>query len=95
MTLETLLILMLCGLIVGFIARLLMPGPQPVGMLMTMLVGIVGAVLGGFLYSLIRGPLGEPLAFAGTWQTWIVAIVGAMIVLWIYSAYSRRRTYYY
>jgi uncharacterized membrane protein YeaQ/YmgE (transglycosylase-associated protein family) len=94
-TLETLLIWMLCGLIVGFIARLLMPGPQPIGLLATMLIGIVGAVVGGFLYALIRGPLGEPLAFAGTWQPWIVAIVGAMLVLWIFSAYSRRRTYYY
>lgn len=95
MTLETLLILMLCGLIVGFIARLLVPGPQSMGLIMTMIVGIVGAVLGGFLYSFIRGPLGEPLAFAGTWQTWIVAILGAMIILWIVTAYRRRRTYYY
>lgn len=94
-TLETLLIWMLCGLIVGFIARLLVPGPQPIGLLMTMLLGIVGAVIGGFLYSLIRGPLGEPLAFAGTWQAWIVAILGAVLVLWISSAFARRRTYYY
>jgi uncharacterized membrane protein YeaQ/YmgE (transglycosylase-associated protein family) len=93
--LETILIWMLCGLIVGFLARLLVPGPHPMGLLMTMLLGIVGAIIGGFLYSLIRGPLGEPLAFAGYWQTWIVAILGAMLVLWIYTAYSRRRTYYY
>ncbi len=95
MTLETILIWMLCGLIVGFIARLLVPGPQPLGLIMTMIVGIVGAIVGGFLYSLIRGPLGEPLAFAGQWQTWIVAILGAMIVLWMVTAFRRRRTYYY
>ena len=95
MTLETILILMLCGLIVGFIARLLVPGPQPIGLLMTMVLGIVGAIVGSFLYSLIRGPLGEPLAFAGTWQTWIVAILGAMLVIWMYTAYARRRRYYY
>ena len=95
MTLKTILILMLCGLIVGFIARLLVPGPQPMGLLMTMLLGIVGAIVGGLIYSFIRGPLGEPLAFAGTWQTWIVAILGATLVLWMFSAYRRRRTYYY
>ena len=92
---EPILIWMLCGLIVGVIARVLLPGPQNIGLIMTMLLGIVGAIAGGFLYSLIREPLGEPLAFAGDWQVWIVAILGAMLVIGIYSAYSRRRTYYY
>jgi uncharacterized membrane protein YeaQ/YmgE (transglycosylase-associated protein family) len=42
---------MVCGLIVGLIARLLLPGRQSMSLLMTMVLGIVGAVVGGFLYS--------------------------------------------
>ena len=96
MTLESILIWILCGLIVGVIARLFLPGPQSIGFIMTIVLGIVGAIVGGFIYSLIREPLGEPLAFAGSWQWWIVAILGAMLVIWLYvSAFVRRRRVYY
>jgi uncharacterized membrane protein YeaQ/YmgE (transglycosylase-associated protein family) len=96
LTIGIILIWMLCGLIVGFIARLLLPGPQNIGLIMTMVLGIVGAIVGGVIYSFIREPLNDPLAFAGEWQWWIVAIAGAMLVIWIYAkAFSRRRTYYY
>ena len=46
---------MLCGLIVGLIARLLVPGRQHMSLLLTMVLGIVGAVVGGFVFSLIQG----------------------------------------
>ena len=46
---------MLCGLIVGLIARFLVPGRQNMSLLLTMALGIVGAVVGGFLYSLVQG----------------------------------------
>jgi uncharacterized membrane protein YeaQ/YmgE (transglycosylase-associated protein family) len=96
MTLESILIWILCGLIVGVIARLFLPGPQSIGFIMTIVLGIVGAIVGGFIYSLIREPLGEPLAFAGSWQWWIVAILGAMLVIWLYvAAFVRRRRVYY
>jgi uncharacterized membrane protein YeaQ/YmgE (transglycosylase-associated protein family) len=95
MTIESLLILMLCGLIVGFVARVLLPGPQNIGLIMTMLLGIVGAIVGSILYSYIRAPLGDPLAFTGQWEGWIVAILGAMLVIGIYVAFARRRTRYY
>lgn len=94
MTLESFLIWMLCGLIVGVVARVLLPGPQSIGLIMTIVLGIVGAVVGGFLYSFIREPLGDPLAFAGEWQGWIVAILGAMLVIGIYAGASRRRREY-
>jgi uncharacterized membrane protein YeaQ/YmgE (transglycosylase-associated protein family) len=95
MTLENILIWMICGLIVGFVARLLLPGPQNIGLIMTMVLGIVGAIAGGFIYSLIREPLNDPLSFAGSWQWWIVAILGAMLVIWLYSAATSRRRVYY
>ena len=53
MSVGTLLSWMACGLIVGLIARLLLPGRQSMGLLLTMVLGIVGSVVGGFLYSLV------------------------------------------
>ena len=55
---------MLCGLIVGLIAHLLVPGRQNLSLLM-MVLGIVGAVVGGFLYSLIQGTSAEPFSLSG------------------------------
>jgi uncharacterized membrane protein YeaQ/YmgE (transglycosylase-associated protein family) len=95
MTIETILIWMLCGLIAGAVARLFLPGPQNIGLIMTMILGVVGAFVGSFLYSLVREPLGDPLAFAGPWEGWIVAILGAMLVIGIYVGFSRRRRAYY
>ena len=66
------------GLIVGAIAKLIMPGRDPGGFIVTMLLGIVGAVLGGFL--------GRSLGFYGPQQAagWLMSIVGAIVVLAIY-----------
>lgn len=83
---------MLCGLIVGLIARLLLPGRQSMGLILTMVLGIVGAVVGGFVYSLVQGPPAEPFSLSGNaWHGWIVAILGAMLVLWAYvTIYPKR-----
>jgi uncharacterized membrane protein YeaQ/YmgE (transglycosylase-associated protein family) len=62
MSVGRLLSWMLCGLIVGLIARLLVPGRQNLSLLMTMVLGTVGAVVGGFLYSLIQGAPAEPFS---------------------------------
>ena len=69
---------MLFGLIVGLLAKLVMPGRDPGGIFVTMLIGIVGAVLGGFLGRAIGWyQPGEPAGF-------FVAIVGAILLLFIY-----------
>jgi len=92
MNVGSLLSWMVCGLIVGLIARLLLPGRQNMGLLMTMVLGIVGAVVGGFLYSLIQGAPGEPFSVSGNaWHGWVVAILGAVLVLWAYMAFYPRR----
>ena len=95
MSVGTLLSWMLCGLIVGLVARLLLPGRQSMGLLMTMVLGIVGAVVGGFVYCLIQGAPSDPFSLSGNaWHGWIVAILGAVLVLWAYLAlYPRRRWY--
>jgi uncharacterized membrane protein YeaQ/YmgE (transglycosylase-associated protein family) len=68
------------GLVVGFIARLLYPGRQPMGFIATMILGIVGSLLGGFI-SFLFGFRPEEAAFQGA--GWIMSIIGALIVVWI------------
>ncbi len=76
------------GLIAGALAKLIMPGNQGGGILVTMVLGIVGALLGGFLGSLIGiGDL-ESVFDIGTI---ITAVVGALIVLFIWGAVTGRK----
>ncbi len=92
MTVSTILSWMLCGLIVGLIARLFVPGRLGMGLLLTMVLGIVGAIVGGFLYSLVQGAPSEPFSLAGNaWHGWIVSILGGILVLWGYVAIHPRR----
>jgi uncharacterized membrane protein YeaQ/YmgE (transglycosylase-associated protein family) len=94
MSVGALLSWVVCGLIVGLIARALLPGRQSMGLLMTMVLGIVGAVVGGFLYSLVQGAPSEPFSLSGNaWHGWIVAIIGAVVVLWGYVSLYPRRWY--
>jgi len=76
------------GLIAGAIAKLIMPGDDPGGIIVTMLLGIVGAVIGGFLGSRFFG-----IGLESFWnlQTWIVAIIGSLILLGIYRLIAGRR----
>ena len=74
----------LFGLVVGVIAKLIMPGRDPGGIIVTMLLGIVGAVLGGFV--------GRSLGFYGPQQAagWLMSIVGAIVVLMLYRVLAGR-----
>lgn len=76
------------GLIVGAIARFLMPGRQNMGWLLTMVLGIAGSFAGGFLSSLIFGSSDSLVNPAG----WIMSVVGALIVLFIYGKISSAKT---
>jgi uncharacterized membrane protein YeaQ/YmgE (transglycosylase-associated protein family) len=73
----------LFGLVVGIVAKLLMPGRDPGGLIITTLLGIIGAVVGGFLgRSLgLYGP-GEPAGF-------LMATLGAVVLLFIYRMLRR------
>ena len=86
--LWTILGLILVGLIAGFIARAVIPGKQSMGILMTIVLGIVGSFVGGFLGFIIFGadPAGGFLQPAGI----IGSIIGAIIVLGIYVMATRR-----
>jgi uncharacterized membrane protein YeaQ/YmgE (transglycosylase-associated protein family) len=76
------------GLIVGVIARFLMPGRQNMGLLLTMVLGIVGSFAGGFISSLIFGGADKLVNPSG----WIMSIVGALIVLFVYGKISKAKT---
>jgi uncharacterized membrane protein YeaQ/YmgE (transglycosylase-associated protein family) len=76
------------GLIAGIIAKLLMPGRDPGGCIITMLLGIVGAFVGGFIFELLTGRL-QVMSF--DFGSLLVAIVGAMVVLLIYRLIAGRR----
>jgi uncharacterized membrane protein YeaQ/YmgE (transglycosylase-associated protein family) len=94
MNLGTLLSWMLCGLIVGVIARLLVRGWHRFGLLTTMVLGIVGSFVGGFLYWLTVGAPNEPFTLAGNaWHGWVVAVIGAVALLWAYGMCYPRRWY--
>lgn len=75
----------LFGLVVGIIAKLLMPGRDPGGFILTILIGIAGALLGGFI--------GRAMGFYGESEGagWIVSILGAILLLAIYRMMVRRR----
>ena len=76
----------LFGLIVGVIAKLVMPGKDPGGIIVTILLGIVGAVLGGYLGRMMG------LYQEGEAAGLIVSTLGAILVLALYRMMVRRRT---
>ncbi|WP_025732052.1 GlsB/YeaQ/YmgE family stress response membrane protein [Carnimonas nigrificans] len=74
------------GLIAGIIAKWIMPGKDGGGFIMTIILGIVGAVVGGFLARLL-GLGGGVSGF--NLPSFVVAVVGAIIVLWIYRRVAK------
>lgn len=75
------------GAIIGVVAKFLMPGDDPGGIIVTILLGIVGALIGGFI--------GRALGMYGPEQQaggFIMSILGAILVLWGYRATIGRRT---
>lgn len=75
------------GLIAGAIAKAIMPGKDPGGIIVTMLIGIVGAVLGGFLGNIIGWGSVNQFDF----RSLIIAVVGAVLLLWIYRMATKGR----
>ena len=75
------------GLIAGIIAKLLMPGRDPGGCIVTMLLGVTGAFVGGFLYRLVTGT--EVLYFGFDLASFAIAVMGAVVVLVVYRLILR------
>lgn len=80
---------LILGLIAGAIAKAILPGHQGGGWVITLVLGVVGAILGGWIGSLIfGGGLGDFFDL----RTWLLSILGAVIVLLIYGAVAGRRS---
>jgi uncharacterized membrane protein YeaQ/YmgE (transglycosylase-associated protein family) len=78
------------GLLAGVIAKVILPGKDPGGIIITMLIGIVGALLGGFLASVLFDINVNDEFF--DLATWVSAIAGALILLLLYRLFTGRRT---
>ena len=74
------------GLLAGGLAKLIMPGKDPGGCLVTILLGIIGSLVGGFLLGLVL-----PGRSATDPAGWIGSILGAILLLWLYRIWIRRR----
>ncbi len=78
--------MIIIGFVIGLVARALMPGRDPAGFIMTVILGIVGSVIAGYLGSALGlYDSGEPAGF-------LASVVGAMLVLFIYRTAVRGRT---
>ncbi len=78
------------GLLAGIIAKAILPGEDPGGLIVTAIIGIVGALLGGFLAAALFGA--HPLDEFFDISTWLTAIVGAIILLVVYRMVVNRGT---
>jgi len=81
------LMFLIFGLVVGFIARAIMPGRQSMGLVATLLLGVAGSFIGGFLASLITKERVLDFNTAGI----IGSIIGAIVLMVIVGATQRRR----
>jgi uncharacterized membrane protein YeaQ/YmgE (transglycosylase-associated protein family) len=73
------------GLVVGLLARLLLPGRQPMGLLMTMLLGVAGSLIGGIIGNIVAGGHWDRPVTAG----WIGSVLGALVLLAVTSRTRR------
>ncbi len=78
---------LIIGLVAGLLARLIMPGRDPMGLLATMVLGIIGSILGGLLSTFIWG---SDTGFRPGGL--ILSVLGAIVVLWVWRMISSRRT---
>ena len=83
----TIIGLIIAGAIIGVLARLFMPGRQPIGVLITVILGILGVLIGWWL----AGVLGVQTTNGIDWIRWIISIVVAAVLISIYIAMTGRR----
>jgi uncharacterized membrane protein YeaQ/YmgE (transglycosylase-associated protein family) len=79
---------LIIGLIAGALARLIMPGRDPMGVIATILLGIVGSILGGLVSVAIWGSGPDGHRPAGL----LLSVLGAILVLWIWRMIKSRNT---
>jgi uncharacterized membrane protein YeaQ/YmgE (transglycosylase-associated protein family) len=76
------------GLIAGFLAKMVVPGREPGGFLATTAIGVVGAILGGWIWNIV---FNSPGATGINFGSILVAFVGSVVLLLIYHAFVNSR----
>jgi uncharacterized membrane protein YeaQ/YmgE (transglycosylase-associated protein family) len=84
------ILFILFGLVVGLIARALMPGRQPMGFILTALLGMAGSFIGSYIGGLIQGD-GEVMVVDDPYN-WIGAVLGTLLLLFLYGMFAGRNT---
>lgn len=79
------------GLVVGLVARALVPGKQDIGIVPTVLLGVAGACLGGLVSAAIWPPWTSDPDVNRMWPGWLMSVAGGVAVLWGYVALTGRR----
>jgi uncharacterized membrane protein YeaQ/YmgE (transglycosylase-associated protein family) len=79
------LVMIVLGLIIGAVAKLVMPGDDPGGIIVTILLGIAGALVGGFLGRALG------LYQEGQAAGFVMSVVGALVLLFVYRMFTRAR----
>lgn len=79
---------LIIGLIAGLLARLIMPGRDPMGLLATIVLGVLGSLVGGFVSTLIFAPNNTGFHPAGL----IMSVLGAILLLWVWRMVRSRTT---
>ena len=77
------------GLLAGLIAKRIMPGAERIGVVITTLLGIGGALLGGFIATALG--FGDPIDEFFDLSTWLAAVIGALILLYLWNVIRKRR----
>ncbi|HEY5060245.1 MAG TPA: GlsB/YeaQ/YmgE family stress response membrane protein [Gemmatimonadaceae bacterium] len=76
------------GLIAGGVAKAILPGDDPGGIIVTIVIGIIGAFVGGFVGNVVTG---VGLSGFSAWSI-LLAIIGSLVLLWVYRMMTRSRT---
>ena len=77
------------GLLAGMIAKAIVPGGERAGLIVTTLLGIAGALVGGFLATALG--MGHPIDEFFDLSTWVAAVAGALVILFVWNAVSSKR----
>ena len=78
----------LLGFLAGVIAKAIMPGGESIGFIVTILLGVAGALLGGFLATAFG--FGDPIDEFFDFSTWLAAVIGSLIILFVWNAIRQR-----
>jgi uncharacterized membrane protein YeaQ/YmgE (transglycosylase-associated protein family) len=81
------------GLVVGMVAKAMMPGDDPGGVVVTILLGIAGSLIGGFIGRALfsHGPSANGVERPGFFLSFVLAVVGSVILLAVYRMMTGRR----